>query len=95
MSEIETTARLHPPGIAERRGREVLLSRLSATARGADGAESLGASPRCSDDDFKRAWNKLNYYEREAQEWLERGIVTLDEIVDLLMRGVFELCKCK
>jgi len=29
------------------------------------------------EDDFKRAWNKLNYYEREAQEYLERGTATL------------------
>ena len=43
------------------------------------------------DHDFKMALDKLNDYKREEQQWLEHGILTLDDIVDLLMRGVFEM----
>ena len=40
-----------------------------------------------------RAQEKNNYYEMEVKEWLTLGLVTLDEIVDLLIEGVFELVR--
>jgi len=43
--------------------------------------------------ELQRDINKLNYNERETKEWLLRRFLSLKELVDMIMKGVFVLCK--
>jgi len=43
--------------------------------------------------ELQRDINKLNYNDRDTKEWLLRRFLSLKELVDMIMKGVFVLCK--
>ena len=45
------------------------------------------------EDEIQRDTNKLNYKEREIKEWLQKRLFSLDDIVDMIMKGVFVLLR--